>query len=263
VIVVTGAARGIGRAAAEGFRAEGARVVGVDRSWSGELELGDRAFAATVDIAEPVQVASCVSETLSRFGRVDALINNAARRQRDLYPPEGIVSVLDTTEEDWRSMFEVNVMGALNMTRAFVPALVEAGGGSVVTIGTRGSVLRPAGPGTWEHTHPAFRNQPYDATKAALCSLSLYLAEELREAGIAVNVVFPGPTFTTGSDAIVASRLAAGVDARPFLRPDHLVPVLLHLARQRPTGGETGLAIDSLEWNRTHGYGDTHAWEHA
>jgi NAD(P)-dependent dehydrogenase (short-subunit alcohol dehydrogenase family) len=250
-VVVTGAARGIGRAVAASFAGAGASVVGLDRSWDDEPPF----TAATVDITDRAAVRACAD----RVGAVDVLVNNAARRQRDIFPPEGIVTVLETSDADWQSMFDVNVGGTLNVVRAFVPQMIARGRGSIVTVGTRGSVLLPAGEGAWRHSHPEFRNQPYDATKAAQCSLSLYLAEELREHGIAVNVVFPGPTYTTGSDAIVAGRRAAGVDARPFLRPEHLVPVLLHLAEQT-ADGDTGLAIDSLQWNRDHGHGDTTAW---
>jgi NAD(P)-dependent dehydrogenase (short-subunit alcohol dehydrogenase family) len=267
VTVITGAARGIGRAATERFVEAGSHVVALDRSWEGEepfaavLTASGRATVASVDISDDAAVAAIALGVLADHGRVDVLINNAARRQRDLFPPEGITTVLETTAADWRSMFDVNVLGTLAMVHAFVPAMVARGRGSVINVGTRGSVLLQAEPGIWRGGHPTFRNQPYDATKAAMCSLTCYLAEEVREAGVAVNVVFPGPTYTTGSDAIVAARREQGIDARPFLRPDHLAPLLLHLATET-AAGDSGLVIDSLEWNRTHGHGDTDQWEY-
>jgi NAD(P)-dependent dehydrogenase (short-subunit alcohol dehydrogenase family) len=260
VVVITGAARGIGRAAAERFREQGATVVAVDRSWDGADPID--AVAETVDITDTAAVLACRDRTVERFGRVDFLVNNAARRQRDLYPPEGIVSVLETTQADWDAMVGVNLTGTLNMIRAFVEPMLAQRRGSIANVGTRGSVMLPVRPGVWRHSHPEFRNQPYDASKAALCSASMYLAEELREHGVAVNVVFPGPTFTTGSEAIVEARRAAGIDARPFLRPDHLAPLLLHLARQDGTG-DTGLAIDAVRWNEDNGHGDASRWRHA
>lgn len=268
VVVVTGAARGIGRAVADRFLQEGARVVAVDRSWAGEEELGERLAAAgrgaveTVDITDASLVRACRDRTLERFGRVDFLVNNAARRQRDLYPPEGIVSVLETTDGDWEAMLGTNLVGTLDVIRAFVEPMIAQRSGGIANVGTRGSIMLPVGPGVWRHSHPQFRNQPYDASKAALCSVSMYLAEELREHGVAVNVVFPGPTFTTGSEEVVLARRAAGIDARPFLRAEHLAPLLLHLAGQRGAG-ETGLAIDAVQWNTDNGHGDPSRWRHA
>lgn len=265
VVVITGAARGIGRAAAERFLAADARVVALDRSWDGAetaaaaMESTGRALVATADITDAGSVAACRKEALDRFGQVDVLVNNAACRQRYLFPPDGLATVLETTEEDWNAMLGVNVLGTLTVTRSFVAPMLDRGRGSIIVVGTRGSVLRPAGPGIWRGAHPEFRNQPYDASKAALCSMSLYLAAELKDRGVAVNVVFPGPTFTTGSADIVAARRRAGIDERRFLRPEHLAPLLLHLASDT-SPGQTGLVIDSVQWNRDHGLGDVDEW---
>jgi short-subunit dehydrogenase len=122
-------------------------------------------------------------------------------------------------------------------------------------------VLEPVADGVWRGRHPELRNQPYEASKAALCSMSLFLAEELRDRGVAVNVVFPGPTFTTGSAEIAAGRRHSGIVEQPYLRPEHLTPLLLHLACQT-SAGETGLVIDALQWNRDHGFGDADEWRH-
>jgi short-subunit dehydrogenase len=139
--------------------------------------------------------------------------------------------------------------------------MLERGRGSIIVVGTRGSALQQVAPGIWRGRHPEYRNQPYDASKAALCSWSLYLAAELKDQGVAVNVVFPGPTFTTGSAEIAAGRRLSGIDERPYLRPEHLTPLLAHLAGQT-SAGETGLVIDSLQWNRDHGFGDVDQWWH-
>jgi len=265
VVVITGAARGIGRAAAEQFLARGARVAALDRSWEGEervaaaMDSTGRALVTKADITDPGSVAASCQETLARFGHVDVLINNAACRQRYLFPPDGLASVLETRDEDWHAMLDVNVLGTLTVTRSFVVPMLERGRGSIIVVGTRGSALLPAAAGIWRGLHPGYRNQPYDASKAALCSMTLYLAEELKDRGVAVNVVFPGPTHTTGSAEIAAARSQRGIDERPMLRPAHLTPLLMHLACQTPAG-ETGLAIDSLQWNRDHGFGDVDEW---
>jgi len=267
VVVITGAARGIGQAAAARFLAEGAQVVALDRSWDGAEETAaamegtGRALVTTADITDPDSVAASYAQTLRRFGQVDVLINNAACRQRYLYPPDGLATVLETTEADWNAMLGVNVLGSLNVTRKFVVPMLERGRGSIIVVGTRGSALKEVAPGIWRGRHPGYRNQPYDASKAALCSWSLYLAAELKDQGVAVNVVFPGPTFTTGSAEIAAGRRRGGIDERPYLRPEHLTPLLTHLAGQT-AAGETGLVIDSLQWNRDHGFGDVDQWWH-
>jgi 1,1a-dihydroxy-1-hydro-9-fluorenone dehydrogenase len=267
VVVITGAARGIGRAAAEQFLARDARVVALDRSWDGAedaaagMERTGRALVTTADITDPGAVAASRDAALARFGQVDVLVNNAASRQRHLFPPDGLATVLETTEEDWNAMLAVNVLGTLTVTRSFVAPMLERGRGSIIVVGTRGSALRPVAEGIWRGHQPGNRNQPYEASKAALCSLSVYLAEELRDRGVAVNVVFPGPTFTTGSAEIAAGRRRIGVDEPPYLRPEHLAPLLMHLAGQT-SAGETGLVLDAVRWNRDHGLGDADEWRH-
>jgi NAD(P)-dependent dehydrogenase (short-subunit alcohol dehydrogenase family) len=266
VVVITGAARGLGRAAAEQFLASGARVVALDRSWDGAapaaLESTGQALVITADITDPGSVAASRRQALARFGRVDVLVNNAACRQRHLFPPHGLASVLETTDEDWHAMLGVNVLGTLTVTRSFVAPMIERGRGSVIVVGTGGSILQPVAPGIWRGRNTGSRNEPYDASKAALCNMSLYLAEELRDQGVAVNVVFPAATHTTGSSEIAAARRRLGLQEPPYLRPEHLSPILLHLAGQT-SAGETGLVIDAVQWNRDHGLGDADAWRHA
>jgi NAD(P)-dependent dehydrogenase (short-subunit alcohol dehydrogenase family) len=267
VVVVTGGARGIGRAVAHEFLAGGARVAAVDRSWEGDgaedaakaLTGTGQALTVTADITDEASVAASLEQVLGRFGRVDVLVNNAACRQRYLFSPTGLASVLETKRSDWDAMLGVNLYGTLNMIRAYVAPMLAQGRGSIINVGTRGSVLPPVEPGVWRGQHPELRNQPYDASKAAMCSMSVYLAAELKDQGVAVNVVFPGATFTTGSAEIAAGRRRDGIVERPYLRPEHLAPVMKHLAVQT-SAGETGLVIDSVQWNRDHGFGDDEQW---
>jgi NAD(P)-dependent dehydrogenase (short-subunit alcohol dehydrogenase family) len=277
VVVITGAARGIGRAAAEQFLARDARVVALDRSWEGAedtaaaLESTGRALVTAAEITDPDAVAASCRQALDRFGQVDVLINNAACRQRYLFPADGLASVLETTEADWNAMLGVNVLGTLTVTRGFVAPMLERGRGSIIVVGTGGIVLEPVADGVWRGRHPELRNQPYEASKAAVCSMSLFLAEELRDKGVAVNVVFPGATFTSGSAEIAAGRRHLGISEQPYLRPEHLAPLLMHLAGRTSAGqtsagqasaGETGLVIDAVRWNRDHGLGNADEWRY-
>jgi NAD(P)-dependent dehydrogenase (short-subunit alcohol dehydrogenase family) len=268
VAVVTGAARGIGRALGQGLLAAGASLVAADRAWAGaeatraEFAASGRALIVTVDLNDAAAIADARDRAVAQFGRVDILVNNAALRMRDLFMPAGLSTVLDATDADWDAMYRVIVRGTLTVTRAFVPAMRVSGqGGSIIMIGSAGSLpITHDGDGAWRAGRIAPRNQPYDAAKAALASLSFSLAGELRADGIAVNLVWPGGTMTTGSAEMRAARIAARVDAGAYLRPEHVVPAVLHLAGQRGGAAETGIAIDAPLWNARHGFGERAAW---
>jgi NAD(P)-dependent dehydrogenase (short-subunit alcohol dehydrogenase family) len=260
VVVVTGAARGMGHAYTQAFLERGASVVGLDRSWDVVRDQSAvHALMVTCDVTDPSDVAAACAKTVDRFGTVDVLINNAAMRQRDLYPPHGAAAVLDTRDEHWQRMFEVNVLGVLKVIRQFVLPMQRQGRGSIVNIASGGSVGKQVEDGVWEGRNPAFRNEPYDASKAALTNMSFFLADELKPHGIAVNVVFPGGTRTTGSDEMVAGRNALGLRVSSLLRPEHVVPLVLHLSRQ-DASGETGKAFDAVQWNTSHGQGGPDSW---
>lgn len=266
--LVTGSTGGIGVGIARALAGAGAFVVvsGRDEQRGAEVVAklvadGGRATFVRADLA-----GGCASvrdlaaaAVAAAGGQVDVLVNNAACRQRYLFSPTGLASVLETKRSDWDAMLAVNLYGTLTMIRAFVTPMLARGRGSIINVGTRGSVLPPAAPGVWRGQHPDLRNQPYDASKAAMCSMSVYLAAELKDQGVAVNVVFPGATFTTGSAEIAEGRKRDGIVERPYLRPGHLAPVMKHLAVQAPPG-ETGLVIDSVQWNRDHGFGDDEQW---
>ena len=127
VVAITGAARGMGRAFTQEFLAQGAKVVAMDLSWepTGFSSDKDNEFldslrarpddviVATVDVADGAQIDAAYEETMAKWGACDALINDAAMRQRILYPPTGRITTLETTDEDWERAFAVNVFGAL------------------------------------------------------------------------------------------------------------------------------------------------------
>ena len=133
VVVVTGAARGMGRAYVEGFIEKGASIVALDRSWVPTGVSGDRddAFSRSLDnrddvlkmdcdISDDEQIQDAYEQTMKRFGTIDVLINNASLRQIDLFPPTGVVGILGTTHKDFVTMFDVSFFGTLKMTRVFM-----------------------------------------------------------------------------------------------------------------------------------------------
>lgn len=258
VAVITGAARGIGRVLVDRFLDAGARVVALDRDHGGRVPGGVLQVAA--DITDRNAVAAARAEAIERFGRVDVLVNNAAMRQRDRFTPTGLSTVLGASDADWQAMFAVNVLGTLTVVREFVGPMIAAGGGSVVCIGTSGTMTGAVGAGVWRPARPVPLNQPYEASKAALASMVFSLAAELREHDIAVNLLLPSGTMTTGSAEMAAARAATGFVNKPYLRSEHVVPAALHLAAQRGRAGLTGTAVDAVAWNEQHGLGGSERW---
>src|SRR5205085_8265310 len=140
-----------------------------------------------------------------------------AMRMRDINPRK-YVEVLDTEVDHWRRMLDVNVLGPLRMIKQFAPAMVERGGGSIVNVSSSSGVRGMAG------------DNPYGASKAALTNLSQSLAAELAPHNVAVNVVFPGITRTTGFDEQNALHPSANPNGGlPVFRPDSVVPLVLWL----------------------------------
>jgi NAD(P)-dependent dehydrogenase (short-subunit alcohol dehydrogenase family) len=264
VVVVTGGARGMGAAYVRAFLADGARVVAADRVWAGaeslKQELSDAgALAVTMDVTDDGQVDQAYRETLERFGTVDALINNAAMRQRDLFPPSGWATTLGTSDGDFLRMYNVNVFGALKVTRRFIQPMIEQGRGSVVNIASSGIIVRHDGD-SYAAFRPDSREQPYMSSKAALANLTFYLAAEVQEHNVAVNVVIPGHTRTTGSDEQARARMKlTGRPARDPVKPEHTVPLVRFLIGQ-DAGGVTGRMFDALQWNAEHGFGGYDEW---
>ncbi len=265
VVVVTGGARGMGAAYVRAFVSDGARVVAADRSWAGAEALHDElsaagALAVTMDVTDGGQIDRAYQETLDRFGNVDALVNNAAMRQRDLYPPAGWVTTLETSDEDFLRMYSVNVFGALAVTRRFIRPMIEQGRGSVINVASSGIVIEPRDDGGHAALRPDSREQPYMSSKAALANLTFYLAAEVKPYNVAANVVIPGHTRTTGSDEQALARMkVSGRPGRDPVTPEHTVPLVRFLAAQ-DAGGVTGRMFDALQWNAEHGFGGYERW---
>jgi NAD(P)-dependent dehydrogenase (short-subunit alcohol dehydrogenase family) len=193
--IVTGAAYGIGFAAAERFAAEGANVVladikGHEAAAARLAERSSGVLAVAADVTSDAQVDSLVQSTLELFGRIDILVNNAAI-SAELRPGP----FEEQSAEDWRRIYEVNVIGVWRMCRAVSPHMRRQKWGRIVNIAS----------GT------AFKGAPgmlhYIASKGAIISMTRSLATEFGGDNVLVNAVSPGFTLT---ESVVAS---AGVAA--------------------------------------------------
>lgn len=273
VVLVTGAARGMGREYARGFLNEGAKVIATDLSWeptgvsSDDYRFGDEirdsgnVLVDLMDITIDSHVRRVYQAAMDRFGTVDVVINNAGTRQRNLYPPHGSVTTLETEVGDWQRMFDTQVFGALRVIKQFAQPMLEKRRGSIINVSSGG----------YNASRPDSREMPYQAAKGALTTMTLYLAHELKPHNIAANVILPGHTRTTGSDEQEAARgeirAKAAAPGAPLFRPmrvnpDHVVPLALFLAQQ-DASGVTGQIISALAWNQEHGFGGAERWAYA
>ncbi len=178
VALITGANRGIGRAAAEALLVRGYAVIAAGRDRAAlELVAGEiGAYPLVLDVTREADVAAAFEHVVTRFGRLDALINNAGvLLDRD-------EAGLEVPPEKVRATYEVNVLGALRMSQAFAPLMVRQRYGRIVNVSSIMGSLAQAGPG-----YLAYRS-----SKAALNMVTRVLAAELAGTGVLVNAVHPG-----------------------------------------------------------------------
>jgi 3-oxoacyl-[acyl-carrier protein] reductase len=209
VIIVTGASRGIGAAASVALAKAGATVMLVARNGrlaadvaQGIIASGGRATAASCDVSDYAAVEAVVSETEGRFGRVDALINNAG-------VIEPIASIADSNPADWARNIQINLIGAYNPVRALLPRMIKGSGGTIVNVSS-GAAIRPLE--GWS---------AYCAAKAGLAMLTQSLMLENTATGIRVFGFQPG---TTDTDMQVTIR-ASGINVVSKIPRENLTPV--------------------------------------
>lgn len=177
VAVVTGAASGVGYEVVSLLRAAGARVVAVDLDAAvKELETDTGVAAVVGDVAEDTTAATAAQMALHRFGRIDILVNNAARF---LLKP-----LLETTADEWDGLMSTNVRSMFQFSKAVLPSMLTQGSGSIVNLGSISGLV-------------GLENQAaYGATKGAIALFSKALAVEFAGHGIRVNAVAPGTIDT-------------------------------------------------------------------
>ena len=223
VALVTGAARGIGLATAKKLLAEGWRVALLDIEGEllgravAEIDQSEATLALTCDVSDASAVGAAMAAVMSRFGRLDALVNNAGVA---MFAP-----VLETSDADWNRIMAVNLTGPFLCTKAAAPLMREQGGGAIVNItsisAVRASTLRSA----------------YGTSKAGLAHLTKQLAVELASLNIRVNAVAPGPVDTAMAKQVHSKEIRADYhDAIPLNRyglEEELAEAIFFLCSER------------------------------
>jgi len=179
VIIVTGGARGIGKAIAAGFAREGGKVIIADileDEGAGTVKEitreGGRAFFLKTDVTRKGDVLSTVNRCLEQFGKIDVLVNNVGW--------DRLVPFKDTDEEFWDKIIARNYRSTLNFTRATAPHMIERKAGRIVNIGSDAGRMGE------------FKEAVYAGAKGAVIAFSKAVAREVARYGITVNVVCPG-----------------------------------------------------------------------
>lgn len=222
VAVVTGAGRGIGRATALALARRGATVVAANRRVADGERLvaeltaeGGKAHFIATDVSQPGQIKHLMDETMSRFGRLDVLFNNAGYQ-------EPRTPVVDTPEDVFERVFDTNTRSTWLGMKYALAHMVPQGGGAIVNCASV-SGLRNPNPGL----------ALYSASKAAVISLTRSAAMEYAEKGVRINAVAPGRVVT---DMMLASKImdmnavAAGLPLRRMGKPEEVAEAVVWLA---------------------------------
>lgn len=237
VVVVTGAAVGIGHAALRAFAAEGAAVVLVDRdkkqseavTQALETEGREVLFVPT-DVSREAEVRSMVDRVADRWGRLDILVNNAGVYLQG--------DATQTTLEDWERILAINLTGAFLCTKYAVPVMADHGGGVIVNVASEAGLVGIKG------------QVAYNVSKAGMIALTRSCAVDLAEKGIRVNCVCPGTTDTPlvraavsrDPDPAAARRRLEAI--RPLNRlgiPEEIASAIVFLA-----GSDVGYATGAV-----------------
>jgi 3-oxoacyl-[acyl-carrier protein] reductase len=239
IVLVTGGGRGLGRSMVLGLARAGARVIATSSRERRETErvaaeaADDAVVPLIADVTDPRDCARAVGEALRRFGRLDVLINNAARGMK--YVSESFLTeptrFWEADPETWRIVIDTNVNGPFLMAREAVPHMLKSGWGRIINTSIAFATMRRKG------------YSPYGPSKAALESETQIWAQELAGTGVTVNAVLPGGATLTGM--IPDSYPEA--ERKRLLDPDIIIPVVAWLASDA-SQGLMGKRFDASKW---------------
>lgn len=244
VAIVTGGGRGMGRELTLALARAGARVIATAATQYGQVErvaseaktaFGDeRVLPIQADAAKPADAERVVAMAVSRWGRLDILINNAGRGMK--YVSERFLTeptrFWEVDPDTWRMVIDTNVNGPFLMARAAVPHMLAGGWGRIVNMSMNHDTMRRRG------------FSPYGPSKAALESETVIWAQDLEGSGITVNALLPGGATDTG---MIPPGLPQDVRAT-LLAPDIVVPPLLWLVSPE-ADGINGRRLVANQWS--------------
>ena len=243
VAIVTGGGRGLGRAMVVGLAHAGIRVVATAARERTEIEAvaaevrqscgESRVLPLVADVTQDDDCARVVGAAVKQFGRLDILVNNAARGMK--YVSNEFMTeptrFWDVAPETWRLVIDTNVNGPFMMARRAVPVMLEAGWGRIVNVSASQSTIRRRG------------FSPYGPSKAALESATIIWAQDLDGTGVTVNALLPGGPTLTG---MVPETMSAQAKSA-MLDPTIIVPPLLWLVSPE-SDGMTGRRLVATKW---------------
>jgi 3-oxoacyl-[acyl-carrier protein] reductase len=184
VAIITGGAKGIGKAIALKFAEEGCNIVvnamhieGAEKVAAEVKALGRKAIAIAVDVSKSADVDDIVARTIKQFGKIDILVNNAGGVSGD-------AKIEETTDEAWDRVIAVNLTGQFLMCRAVIPYMRKNRYGKIINVSSMGAI------------HPPAPIVHYHAAKGGVLGLTTNLALELAQENITVNAILPGPIKT-------------------------------------------------------------------
>lgn len=224
-VLITGASRGIGRAAAEAFAtAENYNIVvnylhSEKEAFALVMSLrqkGCSAIAVKADVSNKVEVETMFDTAFSEFGRVDILINNAGIARQRLFT--------DLTESEWDEMISVNLKSVFNCCKCALPPMISRKSGKIINVS---SIWGIAG---------ASCEVLYSTTKAGIIGLTKALAKEVGPSGIQVNCIAPGVIDTEMNAALSEEDKAALIDETPLMRigtPQDIANAMMFLASEK------------------------------
>lgn len=223
VAIVTGAAKGIGRAIAVGYAREGASVVIADKSCAEQADgplneicaAGGKVVAVQVDVSNVEEHDKLITTAVRKFGRVDVLVNNAGIELHE--------SVLDATAETWEQIIGVNVRGAYFLSCKAASIMAANGGGKIINVSS-------------VHDLKPLRDRAiYSISKSGMAMVTKSLALELANKNICVNSISPGAVLTDMnrealSDPVKRERLISRIPLRRIAAPEEIVGAAVFLA---------------------------------